>query len=434
MTERGKMERGSTRLAREERGGIAVLAALGAPVLAGFAALAVDAGHAYMVRTELQSAADAAALAASMRLPDAAAALAEARTIAAENLPPGKHGEVLKDADFLVGTWDSATRTFQAGGPSPNAVRVTLRRAAANGNPLPTFLGSVLGVDFFDLEAKATAGPAKEPACLMAMHPTRKHTVYLVGPVRVTAPDCHIYANSNHPDDVVDPKDPNAFVVAKSIQAIGYGHHYLQNLTPPLEYAPYVIPDPLASLSLPPAGGCTANRLRISGATTTLSPGTYCDGLEIVSGATVTLRPGEYHIKGDHLVVDRSTLRGDDVVIFLSDSSAQLDFTRATVQLSGRRSGPYAGMVLASVRDAMTHTFDRSRLELEGAVYLLGGRVNWTNEGTPVNDAKWTTMIVDGVTFDGSGEIRINFAPHTSDVPYPAALRVVPRNGFALLE
>lgn len=112
MTERGKMERGSIRLAREERGGIAVLAALSAPVLAGFAALAVDAGHAYMVRTELQSAADAAALAASMRLPDAAAALAEARTIAAENLPPGKHGEVLKDADFLVGTWDPATRTF----------------------------------------------------------------------------------------------------------------------------------------------------------------------------------------------------------------------------------------------------------------------------------------------------------------------------------
>lgn len=421
-------------LLREQRGGIAVLAALGAPVLAGFAALAVDAGYAYMVRTELQSAADAAAPAASMRLPDTAAALAEARAIAAQNLPPAKHGEVLRDADFLVGTWDPNSRTFTPGGSSPNAVRVTLRRARANGNPLPTFLAGVLGTDFFDLAAKATAGPAKEPACLMAMHPTRKHTFYLVGPVRITAPECHIYANSNHPDYVVDPKDPGAFVVAKSIQAIGYGHHYLQNLTPPLEYAPYVIPDPLAHLSLPPAGGCTANRLRINGGSTTLSPGTYCGGLEIKGGAKVDLRAGEYHLKGGPLVVDQATLRGQDVVIFLSDAAAELDFTRATVQLSGRRSGPYAGIVLFSVRSDMVHVFDRSRLELEGVTYLLRGRVSWINQGTPANNAKWTTMIVDGFTFDGSGEIRINFAPHTSEVPYPTALKVVPRNGFALLD
>lgn len=421
-------------LAREERGGIAVLAALSAPVLAGFAALAVDVGHAYMVRTELQSAADAAALAASMRLPDAAAALAEARAIAAENLPPSRHGEVLRDGDLVVGTWDPATRTLTPGGGAPNAVRVTLRRAAANGNPLPTFLAGILGVDFFDLEARATAGPAKEPACLMAMHPTRKHTFHLVGPVRITAPDCHIYANSNHPDDVVDPKDPNAFVVAESIQAIGYGHHYLQNLTPPLEYAPYPIPDPLATTSMPPAGGCKAAGLRITGGTTTLSPGTYCGGLQILAGATVTLRAGEYHVKGGPLIVDNATLRGDDVVIFLADAAAELDLTRATVQLSGRRTGPYAGMVLFAARDSMSHVFDRSRLELEGVTYLLRGRVSWINQGTPINNARWSTMIVDGFTFDGSGEIRINFAPHSSEVPYPAALEVVPRNGFALLE
>lgn len=422
------------RLARDRRGGIAVLAALSAPVLAGFAALAVDVGNAYMVRTELQSTADAAALAAAAKLPSTAAALAEARTIAAENLPAAKHGNVLADGDLLIGTWDPGNRTFSAGGSAPNAVRVTLRRSTANGNPLPTFFGRLLGNDVFDIAAQAVAGPSREPICLMAMHPTRKHTFFITGPVRITAPDCHIYANSNHPNDVVDPKDRHAYVTAKSIQAIGYGHHYLQNLTPPLEYAPYVIPDPLATLALPPAGGCAANGLRLSGGTHTLSPGTYCGGLQIKSGATVTLRAGEYHVRGGALVVDQATLQGEDVVIFLSDNRAELDFTRATVRLSGRRNGPYAGLVIASVRDAMDHVFENSRLELEGVVYLLRGDVTWINQGSPVNNARWTAMIVDGFTFDGSGELRINFQPHLSSVPYPNRLKVIPRNGFALLQ
>lgn len=53
---------------RRPRGGIAVLAALVLPLLAGFAALAVDIGRIIVYRTELQSAMDACALAASAQL------------------------------------------------------------------------------------------------------------------------------------------------------------------------------------------------------------------------------------------------------------------------------------------------------------------------------------------------------------------------------
>jgi len=53
---------------RTQRGGIAILAALVLPLLAGFAALAVDIGRIVVYRTELQSAMDACALAASAQL------------------------------------------------------------------------------------------------------------------------------------------------------------------------------------------------------------------------------------------------------------------------------------------------------------------------------------------------------------------------------
>lgn len=421
-------------LLRDRRGGIAVLTALSAPILAGFAALAIDVGRAYMVRTELQSTADAAALAAAAKLPNGSAALAEARAIVAQNLASSEHGDVLADGDLVIGTWEPGSRAFTPGGASPNAVQVTLRRSAANGNPLPTFFARLLGTEVFDLHARSIAGPVREPICLMAMHPTRKHTFLLTGPVRITAPDCNIFANSNHPDDVVDPKHQQAFVTARSVQAIGYGHHYLENVKPPLEYAPYPIPDPLGTMTLPPAGGCAANGLRLSGGNHTLSPGTYCGGLQITSGATVTLRAGEYHVRGGPLVVDRSSLEGKDVVFFLADRTAELDFTNATVRLSGRRAGPYAGIVIAAVREAMQHVFENSRLDLEGVVYLLRGDVTWIHAGTPPNDAEWTAMIVDGFTFEGSGELRINFRPYLSSVPYPDRLKVIPRRGFALLQ
>ena len=56
------------RARRRPRGGVAILAVLALPVLGGFAALALDIGRLVVYRTELQSAMDACALAASAQL------------------------------------------------------------------------------------------------------------------------------------------------------------------------------------------------------------------------------------------------------------------------------------------------------------------------------------------------------------------------------
>jgi len=50
---------------RGERGSILVITALSLVALVGFVGLALDLGHLYVVKTELQNAADAAALAAA---------------------------------------------------------------------------------------------------------------------------------------------------------------------------------------------------------------------------------------------------------------------------------------------------------------------------------------------------------------------------------
>ena len=68
--------------ASRRRGATAVVVVITVPVLLGMAALTIDVGHLQLVRQELQTAADAAALAAADLLPDETAAHAAAHQYA----------------------------------------------------------------------------------------------------------------------------------------------------------------------------------------------------------------------------------------------------------------------------------------------------------------------------------------------------------------
>ncbi len=69
-------------LGREENGVVAVILALMLAAIFGMMALAVDLGRAWNLQTELQNAADAAALAGATQLDNRAGAIARARLAA----------------------------------------------------------------------------------------------------------------------------------------------------------------------------------------------------------------------------------------------------------------------------------------------------------------------------------------------------------------
>jgi len=136
-----------------ESGAVAVFVALSMVVLAGMTAIVVDVGQAFWVKSELQTSADAGALAAASMLPDEAAALTRGEVIALANhagLDPGA-------IDVVTGTWDPDTSTFQPGAPLPDAVRLTVRRTSATGNPVINSFAGILGKDTSDVEASAVA-------------------------------------------------------------------------------------------------------------------------------------------------------------------------------------------------------------------------------------------------------------------------------------
>jgi hypothetical protein len=151
-------------LASRQRGAVALVVGLSLSVLLGALGLALDSGHLYLTRTELQNAADACALAASYELtgapsiPIAAFSRAEAagRTVARRN-KVGFQGTDIPDADVDV-TFGSALSAgsawVAAGAASPSAkhVRCTVRRA----DIAPWFM-QVLGAGPKTVNAIATA-------------------------------------------------------------------------------------------------------------------------------------------------------------------------------------------------------------------------------------------------------------------------------------
>ena len=144
-------------LARNRSGAVILYVTAGLTVFVGFSALAIDGSYLYVMHNRMQSAADAAALAAASQLPDADDTRAAAISYAQKNLPSGENGVVLTNSDVVLGTWDDDTRTFTAGVTPANAVQVTVRRAAANANSVQLFLASMFGEDSVDLSATATA-------------------------------------------------------------------------------------------------------------------------------------------------------------------------------------------------------------------------------------------------------------------------------------
>lgn len=174
-----RCERGS----RFRRRGLSVIyIVLIVILLAGIVSLAVDMGRVRLARSELQTAADAAARAGAQSLPvssqDAIDRADEAaldnKVIDVDETTAGHIGQRINtgvslqdDEDVTFGVWNPNTLTFTPitdnNGTTrddrrrANAVRVIARRTEARGNALPLIFGPVVGAFKSSLQRPATA-------------------------------------------------------------------------------------------------------------------------------------------------------------------------------------------------------------------------------------------------------------------------------------
>jgi len=157
---------------RSQNGSTLVFVAVALVAVLSVAALALDVGHVYVVRTQLQNAADAAALSGASRLwphsgspvstPQWSAAEAAASTTAPTN---SADGSLLTQYEVRSGYWNLAHTPsgLQSQGITPGtndaaAVEVIVRKSAGyNGGPVANWFAALFGRTTSDVSARATA-------------------------------------------------------------------------------------------------------------------------------------------------------------------------------------------------------------------------------------------------------------------------------------
>ncbi|WP_279608416.1 pilus assembly protein TadG-related protein [Burkholderia ambifaria] len=161
----------------DQRGAVAITVAVLMAILLGFGALAIDVGYLFVVRNELQNAADAAALAGApclypraqcgnqtAKAPDWATA--QAQTVAGVSLNKSSNRTLTGYAtDVSYGYWDvtgsvPGIQTTMPAAPAVGkpAVKVIVTRSGTkNGGGVPSFLARILGIQSVPESAAAIA-------------------------------------------------------------------------------------------------------------------------------------------------------------------------------------------------------------------------------------------------------------------------------------
>lgn len=405
-----------------ERGQVLAIVALAIVVLIGFAGLAADVGLIYGSRRQMQTAADATAVAGANALQGSSSVAAGYITAA-------------QDAASMNGFNNTTS------GVSVSVSQVSCPNAAGQqcvkvdvSQPQPTYFLRVLGYNTISVRTEAIAGGVNAPACVYALDPSASEALEFNGNITVNA-SCGILDDSSSSTGLYATGNGTINTTGTGV-AGNYNSASLGNMifspTPITGIAP--APDPLASLQPPtftipsllattsttpytasgnitnlnvPAGIYKDNGsggISIAGniGTATFTPGSinYGNGI-FFSGANVTnmvFNPGQYQSGSKSCSADSSFDNSMPASICISGNIGSAVFNPGNytfygpVEINGNASvtlspGIYYGGISITGNNATTFQ--------PGTYVLAGGGLKYTGN---------STLTGTGVTFyDTSG-------------------------------
>ena len=205
--------------------------------------------------------------------------------------------------------------------------------------------------------------------------------------------------------DAVEARD-TSYIHSTNGSNCYVGDIHYGDVTPPKKGAVCTLfADPFASFSVP-TETCTFTNLKVTVPNTTLTPGTYCGGINI--SKDTTLSPGVYHIQnGDLTVSGAANVTATEVTFLISgkDSNSNSNInvnTTGTLTMSPNTSsaaGQWAGFVFyydqssAQKNTSGVSTIEKAKVNLSGIIYLAGqkfaiksGAVVTVNPGSIIAD------------------------------------------------
>lgn len=414
--------------AKSSSGTIMPIAAVALPAVLLLTGATLEFGMRSRVESQLQVAADAAALAAVREL--SVSSIADLSRIAsvARSVVQAQLALPAGDTSIVV----EAAPTAQKGGVT---VRVAQTGAGAVG---------LFGADR-TVAATATArrmGAGK--LCVLALsvrHERFPQAINIEDRSFLSAPDCGVFSNSESKHGVAVERGAvlKAALICSAGGFLTSGKNSTVGLHGERRTDCPIVEDPLKDRPQPIAGECAHRDARgqpaklVIAESRELPAGTYCKGIDIIGRDTVvTLRP-----KGgnDVIIVKDGPLRvggsakliGRGVGFAFTGENARFEFTgQSTIELYAPTSGPLAGILFFGDRKAEEFleykiTSDNART-LVGTIYLPRGTFT-VDAKNPVADlSAYTAIVANRLNLRDEPKLTLNTNYHQTQVPVPKGI------------
>ena len=338
------------------------------PVMGGVGA-AIDYSQSSSIKTAMQAAADAAALGtvkiASTLTPEQVQSTASGlfnASFSRPNVTPG-----------VAASYDSGSST----------VTVT---ASASYKPNIVNMMGIMQIAM-SANSKATVGGKTWQICVMVTEPTNNHTLMVEGGSKIDFTNCMVQVNTAN-WDAVEARD-TSYIHSTNGENCFVGDIHYGDVQPPKNPTCTMFADPFAAYTVP-TNTCTYTNKVVTAAGTTLTPGTYCGGINI--NADVTFSPGVYYIQdGDFKVLGTANVTANEVTFLISGSNSNIHIsTSGTLTMSpNTNAGQFSGFLFyydqpAAINNKKSSTagknkIQKAKLNGSGIIYLVNQTLEFDN-------------------------------------------------------
>ncbi len=420
-------------IVNDESGQILVLGALCMALLMAVMAVAVDVGYMHYKQIQLQTAADAAAIAAGLEIGNCSST----GGVVCSNMEKAAEQALIEDG---ITTATITPTTNQCTVPTSSGLAMIINVAPCvqgssdpnYGNaymaevvltePQSTFFGKLFGINIFNLTARAEAGEAYYldnggGNCLYT------HAITVNSNATIDLKNCGIYDGGNVIANSGDSITASAFV---------YTGTFINNSGNTWNIgSPNTLPtrtnttqnDPLASLTPPskPSTSYTGNTVFNSGSVN-LTPGYYSSGIIANSGVTINLSPGLYYFNSSLIMNSGDTLEcttctgGQGVTLYFNSggliANSTVDIKLTAPATGSTANGDVANMLLWASSTNSTGMIINSDTSsyYNGTIYLPDGQLTMNSNSTyAINGSSVATALdVNSIIFNANINFDIN--------------------------
>lgn len=362
---------------RSTRGSVAVQVAILAVVLLGMVSLGVEITGVLLHHRQMQSAADAGAMAGAGALAagNSGAVTDEARgVVAADGFVTGVDNAVVTVNNPPVdGAWAGDASAVQVVIEHPREL-ILLRLFRSGTVPMT-------------VQAVALTQNAGR-FCILALKSTASGALSISNNAILTNLDCGVAVNSSSASALIMSNNTEIRGPVLVHGGASLGNHALLS-NPSVTLNGDATSDPYADVvqQTPPA--CTAQSGSGTG-TKYLTPGHFCSGWNFGNNATINLAAGTYYVDSRLIFGNGVTINGmGGVTIIVNGTYAINTGNNAIINLTAPSSGTYAGLAIMGPRNSTSSVVQNFRnnlqLNVTGAIYFPSQTVTFSNNGRTVS-------------------------------------------------